>query len=300
MKLSDALELAHQIKSKECSEKTMIDYRSYMRNFYRYLVYAEKEEVLLADWGRRECMHYLDYLLVVKEHEAITRNNNLRAMKVLFNVLHQREYIADNPFVGIKFLKVKEKRRKVFTKVEMQIIINYLKANDKELLLAVSLCYYCALRRTETLKLKIENINLEKGLILLEGTQTKNRNLASITMPQHFAEYLKEIRIHKYLAYYFVFGKDLKPGVKAVGINTITSRHRSIVRKLKKFGLLHDIEGKTFYSWKDTAARDMIEEAVTAPAWFQDIVWMILILLKSIMIERKRLRLYLKEPLSIA
>ena len=35
-----------------------------------------------------------------------------------------------------------------------------------------------------------------------------------------------------------------------------------VLRELKEYKLLTDIENKSFYSWKDTAARDMIEEGV--------------------------------------
>jgi integrase len=177
-----------------------------------------------------------------------------------------REYITDNPFIGVKFLKIKQKRRKVFTKVETKIIMNYLKNDDLDLLLAISFCYYCALSRTEMRKLKIENIDLTKGLILLDGYQTKNKDLGSITMTQHFLDYLNEIRIKKYPAHFYVFGKGLKPGPLPCNQTSIPDRHRAMIKKLNKFGILPDIEGKTFYSWKDTAARDMIEEGVSAPA----------------------------------
>lgn len=266
MKVLQALEIAFSIKALECSHETMLDYRSYINNFKGYWSLEHDKDFLLEDFRKREALQYLDYLLLEKQHEAITRNNNLRGMKVLFNVLADREYIYENPFVGIKPLKVKKKRRKVFTKIETQIIMNYLKENDTDLLLAISFCYYCALRRTEMRKLKIENIDLEKGLILLDGTQTKNKSLGSITLTQHFLEYLKEIRIKKYPAHYYVFGKNLKPGIKQCNTNSIPDRHRAVIRSLNEFGILKDIEGKTFYSWKDTAARDMIEEGVAAPA----------------------------------
>ena len=266
MKLLEALEIAFEIKAQECRHETMLDYRSYINNFKTYWALKEEFNSLLSDFSRRNALHYLDFLLMEKQHEAITRNNNLRGMKVLFNVLLDREYVSDNPFVGIKPLQEKKKRRKVFTKIETQIIMNYVKETDKELLLAISFCYYCALRRTEMRKLKIENIDLEKGLILLDGTQTKNKQLGSITLTQHFLDYLKEIRIKKYPVHYYVFGKKLIPGPLQCNKNSIPDRHRAMLRELHKFGLLQDIEGKSFYSWKDTAARDMIEEGVSAPA----------------------------------
>ena len=54
-------------------------------------------------------------------------------------------------------------------------ICNYLKGNDKGLLLAVSLCYYCGLRPSEIRRLKVGDIDLKKGVIILDGTETKNK-----------------------------------------------------------------------------------------------------------------------------
>ena len=112
MKLLEALVFAFEIKAQECSHETMLDYRSYITNFKTYWSIKEDFNSLLSDFSKRNALHYLDFLLMEKKHEAITRNNNLRGMKVLFNVLTVREYIPENPFVGIKPLKVKKKRRK--------------------------------------------------------------------------------------------------------------------------------------------------------------------------------------------
>jgi integrase len=146
------------------------------------------------------------------------------------------------------------------------MIMNYVKETDEDLLLAISFCYYCALRKTEMRKLKIENIDLTKGLILLDGTQIKNKKLGSITLTKHFLEHLQKIRIKKYPAHYYVFGKGLKPATEQCGTNSIPFRHQTMLRQLHQFDLIQDIQGKSFYSWKNTAARDMIEEGVSAPA----------------------------------
>lgn len=104
MRLLEALELAFGIKAQECSRETMLDYRSYINNFKFYWVLYGDIYFRLEDFKKRQALHYLDFLLLEKKHEAITQNNNLRGMKVIFNVLTEREYISDNPFVGIKLL----------------------------------------------------------------------------------------------------------------------------------------------------------------------------------------------------
>lgn len=268
MKLIAALEMAYEIKGRECSHETMLDYRSYVNNFKGYWALNGDAFLLVSDFKKKDALLYLDFLMQEKKHETITRNNNLRAMKALFYILADREFTLINPFVGIKPLKVKAKRRKVYSKTESKVIMNYLKEADKNLLLAVAFTYYIALRRTELLKLKIGDINLEKGLVLVDGTQTKNGNLDAITMPYAFWDYLKQVKIDKYPADYFVFGHgpEMNPGPKKCNENTIPNKHRAVLKTLFKYQIILDITGKSFYSWKDTCARDMIDEGVSAPA----------------------------------
>lgn len=176
------------------------------------------------------------------------------------------DLITKNPFTGVKKLRTEKKKRRTFSPVERSIICNYLKETNEGLLLAISLCYYCALRNAELRRLKIEDISLEKGIITLDGTRTKNKNLANITIPNHLIEFLHKIRINRYPANYFVFGPKLTPSLKQTGKNCITSTHRKVMDTLTQCNILTDSENKTFYSWKDTAARDMIEEGISAPA----------------------------------
>jgi integrase len=258
MKLIEGLNLALNIKSNETKKSTILRYSSFVNRFELYLKLKELVEMELGDFGKREAHHYLDYVLCVKNVSPVTRNNYLQAMKTLFYVLTEREYTKDNPFAKIKKLKAPKKRRKMFNPIERSIVSNFLKKQDKGLFLAVSLCYYCALRRSELIELKIRDIDLKKGIITLDGTDTKNKDLARITMPKYLLAYLREIRITKYPADYFLFGSDLQPNVLKCGVNVFTRKHRYVMDELKKYKILQDIEGKTFYSWKDTAAADMI------------------------------------------
>lgn len=266
MKLLEALYFAFEIKSRECREKTVLDYGSYLNRFAKYWVGLGKEHSLLEDFTKQDAITYLDYVFTVKKISAVTRNNHFRKLRAMFYVLVERDLIQKNPFTGVKKLRTEKKKRRTFTPTESSIICNYLKDTDKGLLLAVSLCYYCALRNAELRRLKIEDISLEKGIITLDGARTKNKNLANITIPNHLIGFLKEIRLKKYPAHYFVFGPKLQPSEKQAGKNKITSAHKEVINTLTQFGVLTDSEHKTFYSWKDTAARDMIEEGISAPA----------------------------------
>jgi len=183
MKLITALELAFELKAKESRRNTILSYSSFISIFDQYLKDTNKRHYYLADFNKQEAMQYLDYVLIHRNVSALTRNNYLKAMRVLFFVLVDRDYIQSNPFSGIKKLKIEQKRRTVFSPAECGIICNFLKGKDNGLLLAISLCYYCALRPAEIRRLKIGDIDLKKGFITLDGTNTKNKHLTRITMP---------------------------------------------------------------------------------------------------------------------
>lgn len=266
MKLIEGLQLALELKKHESRKKTILDYSSLLNRFIKYWTKLGNKNSELKDFDKQDALQYLDYVFLTKKVVAVTRNNYLITMKALFYVLVDRGHISKNPFAGIKRLKVAQKKRRVFSSSECSIICNFLKDKDNGLLLAISLCYYCALRPAELRRLRIEDIDIRTGMITLSGESTKNKNLARITMPNHLIEFLKEIRINKYPLEYFVFGKDLLPKASQCGVNTICNKHRAVLKKLAEYKLLTDIKDKTFYSWKDTAARDMIEEGVNAAA----------------------------------
>ena len=266
MKLIEGLEIAFELKKYESRRKTTLDYSSLITRFIKYWTDLGNVNTELNNFNKQDAFRYLDHILLKQKVLPVTRNNYLTRMKALFYVLVDREYITNNPFAGIKLIKITQKKRRVFSSAETSIICNFLKDKDNGLLLAISLCYYCALRPAELRRLKIEDIDLRTGMITLDGRQTKNKNLACITMPNHLIDFLKEIRINKYPLEYFVFGTGLRPMTVPCGANAISDRHRAVLKQLAEYKLLTDIKDKTFYSWKDTAARDMIEEGINAAA----------------------------------
>jgi integrase len=266
MKVFEAVEFAFELKAKESRRHSIVTYSSFVNIFENYLKETNNIDCKLKDLNKKEAIQYLDYVLIKRKVSALTRNNYLKAMKVFFYVLVDREYIEKNPFSGIKKLKTEKKRRVVYSPAESNTICNYLKENDRGLLLAVSLCYYCGLRPTEIRRLKVANLDLKNGVVVLDGTETKNKKVGYITMPNHLIKYCEEIGIKKHPANYHLMGYQLRPALEPCGFNAIRRTHLKVLRKLEQYKLLTNIKNKTFYSWKDTAARDMIEEGISAPA----------------------------------
>lgn len=256
----EALRLAESIKATYIRKISADEYRNFIDRFEVYLKSNEMHGMNLSDFTRRHAVRYLDEVLRERKLNALTRNNYMRVMRALFYVLVEREYIAANPFAKIKRLKETQKRRRTFDDREKKIIVQCIKHENKQLLLAVCLCYYCGMRPSEMRRLRIRDIDLELGLILMDGSQTKNKDLGTITIPEVLLPLLNTYQFQNFPKGWYVFGAGtLKPGENQCGRDTISKKHKKIVDSLYKCRFLHDIEGKTFYSWKDTAAKDLIE-----------------------------------------
>lgn len=258
-----ALRKAQAIKETFVRRKSFLEYRSFIDRLEFYLQEVGKEQLTLEEFTQREAVLYLDHVLLHRKINALTYNNYKRVFRALFYVLIEREYIKVNPFANIKNLKETQKKRKTFAEHEKTIITQYLKEYDKPLLLAVCLCYYCAIRPAELRRLKTGNINTRLGLIFMDGSQTKNKEVATITIPALLLPLIESYNLESFPEGWYVFGKKtLLPDADVSGRDTISKRHKKAIKELHEYGYLKDITGKTFYSWKDTAAKDLIEEGL--------------------------------------
>ncbi len=258
--ITQGLDLAYQIKSSFVSFKSAQDYKGFIERFKSYLADTNQQNKLLTEFSRPDALRYLDWLLIHKKINTCTRNNYLTVLKNMFFVLLEREYIKTNPFVGIKKLREPQKLRTTFPPKEIVTIMSHVKATDDRLLLAICLCYYCAIRPAELRRLKIKNIQLDKGMIIFSGDYTKNRKAAFITIPTVLIELLETYHLTSFAPEWYLFGtRTLYPNPKQCGRDTISKRHKKMMLNLKKYDFLTDIKGKTFYAWKDTAAEQFIK-----------------------------------------
>ncbi|MCP4437406.1 MAG: tyrosine-type recombinase/integrase, partial [Aureispira sp.] len=224
--LITALKLSEELKRTYVRPKTAQEYKNHLERFEAYLIKNKLDKMKLTEFDRNQAIFYLDSVLIDRKVLTMTRNNYMRVMKALFGTLVEREYILINPFVGIPRLKETKKKRRTFTKEEKQVIIRYVKPNDKRLFLAICLCYYCAIRPVEMKRLKISNIDLKAGVIHMDGSQTKNKECATITIPKVLAPLLESLELENYPKHYYLFGaQNLEPNEKASGRDTISKRH---------------------------------------------------------------------------
>ena len=99
-------------------------------------------------------------------------------MKVFFNYCLERKYIKVTPMENIKFLKAKRKMKDEITDIEFRALIKainitiYSEYRDYTI---IQLIFDTGMRLTETLNLKLEDIDVERRTILIPAEINKGK-----------------------------------------------------------------------------------------------------------------------------
>lgn len=253
----EAIEMAHKVKSLTDRKRTKQMYASVCRIFISFLEKKKWQHLSIIDFGKKEAMKFMDWLVLDRGVGARTYNNYLIRIKALFNALVDREYIYGNPFSDIKKKPVPQKMRRVFTQEEKLIVASHIRKYYPWLYLTVLLQYYCYIRPTELRRIRFKHFNLQNGTIVLPPDVTKNKKWRHITIPSHEVHWFLKDNFTKWPLNYLVFGKSMLPNsTEECHHNKMNALHGKILKHLKQTGKLHNIENLTFYSWKDTGLTD--------------------------------------------
>jgi integrase len=229
----------------------------------------------LSDFGRKDAQRFLDWLteggtkrassaaLRGKAMQGATLNNYRQGMRSLFFELVRRELIEKNVWGEVKTVETQEAIRRPMTETERDLIFKALYNEHPFLLLGVLFQYHCAVRPAEIRRLKFRMIDLDAGLIHLTADETKNKRRGAITIPKSFIEILRAYSIQTFPPDWWIFGYLMNPhDTIQCGQNSLSTMHRIVLKRLNTEGVLPNIEGLQFYSWKDTGGIDMVNSKI--------------------------------------
>lgn len=236
---------------------TLRSYKNVIKKFYAYLLENEVKTKLILEIKKDVIVRYLDYLFYVKENKAVTYNNNLILLGIFFKWCVERGYLKNNPTEGIIKKKKQPKIRQVLDAETKRKLKEYGQDNIT-FYTTCMLTYYCYIRTTELTKIKVQDVKLFDGYIVLHGNNTKNKKDETVTIPhelvQLLATHLKNANNEDYL-----FGYDnFAPGSKQLTSKKITDKWSSFRIKKNVSSVFQ------FYSLKDTGITDLLNSGVSA------------------------------------
>lgn len=264
IKLSDGIQFALDIK---LTSNRTDSHRTYNSKARIFLEWAKKRELLdipVRHFSTVNAVEFLNYVLVEREVGAMAWNNYLTFIKGFFAELKNEKYIKKNPFDGIPRKKPGDKKRRAFARFERKIVSAYCQEHFPILFLGIVLQYYCFIRPGELRRMRVGDIDIENGVILLSSDQTKNKKQENVTIPDVAIPFLEDAPALKYPPHFLIFGKNVAPHeCIPCGERTLNNQQREYVLKpLFKKKTLKNIKGLSFYSWKDTGAYELVKNKV--------------------------------------
>lgn len=231
--------------------------------FKQWLAEAALSKHYVFEFRRDDAQKFMDWLLTTRHIGKRTYNNYRLDMATFFNQMVKRNYTTINPFGGIPRLHTDEKRRNSFTKAELHTLRKYLVKNDFDFYIVFQYTYLCGLRNSEIARLRVADVDLQRGCIHVSGDVSKTHRQDTINiMSANFLNVLRKYLKPFPLDYYLV-GTDAgdrarnsahyKPGPVARTGHSIGSRFSRIAETLGFRA------GLSFYSAKDTLAGELID-----------------------------------------
>lgn len=179
-----------------------------------------------------------------------TYNNNLSAIKTVFNYMvkeeiilkNPAEFIDDLPTVSTKNTYYDEKKGAAIKKLMAGTYIHKF----------CEFIYYTGTRpKSEARLLRIENILFDRKLIFIPGEVSKNRSGDYIPMCDELIILLESMNLDKYPTHYYIWGTHGKPAQEPAGQNHFANLYKPYKDKLK-LGANYSV-----YSWKHTRAIEL-------------------------------------------
>jgi len=181
--------------------------------------------------------------------------NGIRGfLTAIFNYYAENHEDYVNPFRGTQKYRQEVGKNIAFTDEQRAKLWA---AMTPELRLFTRFIYFTYIRPLELLRLRVSDIRMDLGAIIIQGHQSKNKRQQAVEIPDAFMEELKLMEYDKMPGEWFLFGRGLKPGPESLGRNRVSAMHSDLLESMK-FGN----KNLTLYSWKHTGVVAAYKEKI--------------------------------------
>jgi len=246
-----ALNLFLKVKEKTLRRRSFHTYSSFISRFINYLLKNKMHNIPVSQFSYYHAQKMMDYLITNLKINNRTYNNYVKSYRSIFNFFEKRELLLKNPWEKIENLKEEEGKIVAFTADEWEIVKNNLEKYDHQLWLAAMFIYYTAMRPQEIMRLKFSEVDMQRQKIYSLSANSKNKRQQVIEIPDQFLEILKA-EDWNYPSNYYLFSKNLIPGIKENYPNRIAERWRKFANKF-------NIKERKIYDFKHNAAGRLID-----------------------------------------
>ena len=208
--LFEAFDKFLEAKRRELREESMRTYSGIVKLLKEWI----KRDCVCIDFGRQQALDFMDYCYVKRKVSANTWNNYLKVCRVIGQWMFDNLYMKENPFSRIKKKRSEEKIRDIIPVEVRKRIAEYFEKRSEGYLLVCYLVFYSLIRPAELTRLRVRDIDREKGIIFLPSESTKCHTSRFTPIDPSIRERLYHF-IDGHLSSEYVFGGMFRPGPKA-------------------------------------------------------------------------------------
>ena len=236
-------------------EETVISYTSRVRILEQWIKEKHINIYFAYQFDENLVSDFLEYVWLDRENSIRTRNNYLVWIKHFTHYMMERHLINIDPCANIQAMKRREKtkNRDVIPDEWLSKISGYLQKKNRHFLLACYILHYLFIRPHEMTFIKIGDISINNGTIILHGDRTKNHNDAVVTIPNKVMALMIDLNIFDYPSSYYLFSDKFCPGMKLKSEKCFRDYWLKHLRKDLGFS-----DRYKFYSLKDTGITNML------------------------------------------
>ncbi|GHA39943.1 integrase [Salinimicrobium marinum] len=223
---------------KKCSAHTVTAYRADLTEFSNFIS-SEYEQEGIGDVNYPQIRNWI-VLLVEKGLSNRTINRKVSSLKAYFRFLQKTKQLEVSPLAKHSALKTSKKIQVPFSEKEVENVLQNFDSNSFEGLrdrLIIEMFYSTGIRRSELIEIKLQNIDLEGGVLKVKGKRNKERYvplLASVVETfKTYREARKSIENALSQGYLFLTSRGVKMNESLV-YRLINNYFRGVSSKVKK------------------------------------------------------------------
>ncbi len=230
--------------------KTILQYKTHIKLFFLYCR-QRKIKVITESVA-------IDFFndLINKGRSKRTVNSYRMTLSRLWTIATKENLLPkDNPFASLPAYRENRESCLPFSKEQRHELREYIGKHNPMLWLCCQFLYYCFIRPGELRLLKVGDIDLDRGMILVRGAISKNKKTQRVVIPEVFLRILKGYGLKDIATGLYVIGVDKVGGQDPIGVGWIGKNHRKILKRLNYETGQH---AYNFYGWKHTGVIEAV------------------------------------------
>jgi len=241
-------------KSAELRPDTVINYRSFCKVLKEWISDTCPKAQCSA-FNRVMAVRFMDYIANEKGLTGCSYNNRLKQARAFFSWAVEKCYTKENPFATMKTKREETKQRVLIPADIRAKISDYFAENNPNYLVLCQLVFNSLVRPKEVWRLRITDIHLDDGYIVVTEDKSKTHYSRIATLTPRLRDDIRKM-IAGAKPTMYLFGHGYKPNAKPIRYNNF----REDWNKMRiSVGLPSTMQ---LYSLRDSGINELLKSGI--------------------------------------